>query len=152
MNWFNYYGLIIIILIMLPNIAYSIKQKDGFINNYHNKAVEFTENIGRYACIILMIFNIPHTWFGFFISSGETVYITVNAVLVFAYILGWIILWKKPGVLRALLLSVIPSVIFIFSGIMIRNIPAHYIRGSFCLFTYFNFGKERAFKRTTEKG
>ncbi len=27
MSWFNYYGLIFIVLIMLPNIVYSIKNK-----------------------------------------------------------------------------------------------------------------------------
>ena len=39
------------------------------------------------------------------------------------YLLGWIVLWKKPGVLRALLLSITPSAIFLFSGVMLTNVP-----------------------------
>ncbi len=30
MNWFNYFGLIIVIIIMLPNIVFAIKHKEGF--------------------------------------------------------------------------------------------------------------------------
>lgn len=123
MDWFNYYGLAIVAIIMIPNIIFAIKHKDGFINNYKNKAVEILEQIGRYACFVLMIFNIPYTWIGFYFTYGLLVYLIVNAVLVLAYCLIWIIMWKKSGIVRALLLSIIPSLIFIFSGVMIASIP-----------------------------
>ncbi len=64
MSWFNYYGLAIMAVIMIPNIIYAVKKKnDG--NDYHNKAVEIFEQIGRYGCMFLMIFNIPYTYFNF---------------------------------------------------------------------------------------
>lgn len=47
----------------------------------------------------------------------------LNAILVIAYCIAWIVTWKKSGIVRALLLSIIPSMIFIFSGIMIASIP-----------------------------
>lgn len=81
------------------------------------------EQIGRYACMLFMIFNIPYTWTGFYFTFGETVYLIVNAILVIAYCIAWIVTWKKSGIVRALLLSIIPSMIFIFSGIMIASIP-----------------------------
>lgn len=123
MDWFNWYGLIIVAIIMIPNIIFANKNKGGFVNNYKNKVVEILEQIGRYGCMCFMVFNIPHTWFGFFFSLGETVYIAVNAVLLLDYILAWIVLWKKRGIIKAVLLSVTPSLIFLFSGIMIVSIP-----------------------------
>lgn len=123
MNWFNYYGLIFVALIMIPNIVYAITHKDGAVNTYKNKIVIMLEQIGRYACMLFMVFNIPYTWTGFYFMFGETVYIIVNAILTIAYCITWIVTWKRTGVVKALLLSIIPSMVFIFSGIMIASIP-----------------------------
>lgn len=123
MEIFNYYGLIIIVLILLPNIAFAALNKDGFKNAYENKPLEICEQIGRFGCFILMIVNVPYTYFGFWFERALTAYLAVNGALTLVYLLGWVLLWKKPGVLRALLLSITPSAIFLFSGIMLANIP-----------------------------
>lgn len=123
MNWFNYYGLIFMVILLIPNIVYYIKFKDGFNGNYHNKIVEVFEQISRYGCFILMIFNIPYTYIGFYFSYGLIIYLVVNSVLISAYCLIWIILRKNFNIVKALLLSIIPSLIFIFSSIMIISIP-----------------------------
>lgn len=123
MGWFNYYGLIFVTILLIPNIIYAVKNKDDFSGNYHNETAKVFEQIGRYACLILMIFNIPYTWVGFWFPYGLTVYLVTNSVLVFAYCLIWIILWKHSGILKALLLSFIPSLTFVFSGITIASIP-----------------------------
>lgn len=123
MGIFNYYGLIIIVLILLPNIAFAALNKDGFKNAYENKPLEICEQIGRFGCFILMIVNVPYTYFGFRFNYALAAYLAVNGALKFVYLLGWIVLWKKPGVLRALLLSITPSAIFLFSGVMLTNVP-----------------------------
>lgn len=123
MTWFNYIGLIIIAVIMIPNIVFAIKNKGGYQNTYQNKAALILEQISRYACMVLMIFNIPYTWIGFYFSFAEIVYIIVNSLFVLAYCVIWIALWKKSGIVKALLLSIIPSLVFLFSGIMIASIP-----------------------------
>ena len=123
MNWFNYYGLIFIAIVMIPNIVFAIKNKNGYQNTYQNKAAQILEQISRYACMVLMIFNIPYTCIGFYFSFAEIVYIVVNSVFVLAYCVIWIVLWKKSGIVKALLLSIIPSFIFLFSGIVIVSIP-----------------------------
>lgn len=123
MGWFNYYGLIFIAIIMIPNIVFAIKQKDGFTNKYKNKAVEISEQTGRYACLVLMIFNIPYTYFGFWFEYALTAYLIVNGVLCLAYMIIWIIYWNKDGKFKALTLSIIPTVIFLFSGIVVLSIP-----------------------------
>ncbi len=119
MNWFNYYGLIFIVIIMIPNIIAMFINRNSFQSLYHNKIAEIFEQIGRYCCFILMIFNIPYTWFVFYFTHGLTVYIIVNSIFVFTYCLLWIILWKRNGMAKAILLSVIPSLVFIFSGIIL---------------------------------
>ena len=123
MGWFNYWGLGFVVVIMIPNIVFAIKHKDGFENAYHNKAVEVLEQIGRYFCLALMIFNIPYTYFDFWFDSALTVYLTVNGLLLLAYLIFWFVFWNGNGKLRALALSVTPSLIFLFSGIVLANIP-----------------------------
>jgi CubicO group peptidase (beta-lactamase class C family) len=70
-----------------------------------------------------MIFNIPYTWIGFLLTYGEVFYLTVNAALTIAYLAVWAITWSKNGWVKCVLLCVIPSVIFLFSGIMIVSVP-----------------------------
>ena len=123
MNWFNYYGLVFMVIIMIPNIIYAIKHKSVVVSKYTNKFVEILEQVSRYACFALMIFNVPYTWLGFYFLYAGIVYIIVNSILVISYCLSWVILWKKSGIAKNLLLSVIPSVVFLFSGIMIASFP-----------------------------
>ena len=123
MGWFNYYGLIIIAIIMIPNIIFAIKHKGGFANSFKNKAVEIIEQIGRYACFVLMIFNIPYTYFNFWFDYALTVYLAVNGALCLAYLTFWVVCWNQKEKLKALSLSVIPSVIFLFSGVTLAHIP-----------------------------
>ena len=122
MEWFNIFGLIFIIIIMIPNIVFAIKCKDGFENKWNNKAVEILEQIGRFGCFGFMIINIPGTWFGWWSDEAFAVYLIVNAILVLIYCAIWIICFRKNSVFRALSLSIIPSVIFLFSGIMCRSV------------------------------
>lgn len=123
MEWFNYYGLAIIAVIMIPNIVYAIANKNAFGNAYKNKFVEISEQIGRFGCIILMIINVPYTYFNFWFGNALTVYLSVNGGLCLAYLIFWCICWKQNGLLKALSLSILPTVIFLFSGVMLANIP-----------------------------
>lgn len=123
MGWFNYFGLIFIAIIMIQNIVFAIKCKDGFENKYRNKAVEIMEQIGRYACFVLMIFNIPYTYFNFWFDYALIAYKTVNGVLCLLYLIFWVICWNRNDKLKALSLSIIPSIIFLFSGIVLASIP-----------------------------
>ena len=123
MSWFNYIGLIIIILLLVPNIIYAIKIKEEL--KYQNKVLNNLENIGRYGSMFFMVFNIPYTWMQFYFNYAKYVYIGVNALLVIAYLVIYLIMWKKNNIVKSMLLSVIPSLIFVFSGVMIGSIPLY---------------------------
>ena len=122
MGWFNVFGLIFIVVIMIPNVVFAIKRKDGFDNKWDNKFVEFIEQAGRFGCFGFMIFNIPGTWFGWWSDEAFALYLIVDGILVMLYCAIWIICFKKNSVFRALALSVIPSVLFLFSGIISRSV------------------------------
>lgn len=122
MEWFNVFGLIFIVVIMIPNVVFAIKRKDGFDNKWDNKFVESIEQAGRFGCFGFMIFNIPGTWFGWWSDEAFALYLIVDGILVMLYCAIWIICFKKNSVFRALALSVIPSVLFLFSGIISRSV------------------------------
>ena len=107
---------------MIPNILFAMKCKDGFVNKWNNKSVETVEQIGRFGCFGFMIINIPGTWFGWWSDEAFAVYLVVDAVLVTLYCVIWAACFRKSSVFRALALSIIPSVLFLFSGIMSRSI------------------------------
>ena len=122
MEWFNIFGLAFITAIMIPNIIFALKHKEAFENRYHNKTIEIIEQIGRFGCFGFMIFNIPTTWFGWWSDEAFAIYLMVDAVLIVLYCTIWVIYLRKNNVFKAMALSIIPSAIFFFSGIMCRSI------------------------------
>ena len=122
MEWLNVFGLVMVAVIMIPNILFAMKCKDGFVNKWNNKSMETVEQIGRFGCFGFMIIDIPGTWFGWWSDEAFAVYLVVDAVLVTLYCVIWAVCFRKSSVFRALALSIIPSVLFLFSGIMSRSI------------------------------
>lgn len=122
MEWFNVFGLVFISLIMIPNVIFAIRSKDGFENKYHNKRIELVEQVGRCGCICFMMFNIPGTWFGWRSDEIFVIYLIVDTLLVSLYCIMWKVWWNKNNVFRAIVLSILPSIVFLFSGIMSRSI------------------------------
>ena len=122
MEWFNAFGMFFIIVIMIPNIMFMIKSKDGLDNKWNNKYVEIIEQVGRFGCFGFMIINIPGTWFGWWSDEAFALYLIIDTILLILYCVIWIITFKKSSVFRALALSIIPSILFLFSGIMSRSV------------------------------
>lgn len=122
MDWINIYGFVFMLFIMIPNIIFTLKNKDGFQNLWNNKIIEVFEQIGRFGCFGFMILIIPGFGFGFSSDEFFSLYLILNTVLIVAYCLIWFICFKKNSIFRALALSIIPSVIFLTSGILSRYI------------------------------
>lgn len=122
MERINFYGIIFIAVIMVPNIIYAIKCKEGFENRWNNKIVEIIEQIGRFGCIGFMIIKIPVVCFGWWFDGGIIAYLAINIVLSIIYCVIWIICFRKDSIFRALSLSIIPSLIFICSAVLSGSI------------------------------
>jgi len=108
---------------MIPNTIDAKLHPEHFENHFDNKKLEILEQIGRIGTFLLMVINIPRLYQGFWLENGKVLYIIVNAILLVIYLLGWILLKDRYPVFRAYLLSITPSCIFLFSGIMLMNYP-----------------------------
>jgi len=151
MGWFNVYGLIILVVMMIPNIIEARIHPDHFENHFNNKTLEVFEQIGRFGSFLLMIINIPGLYAGFWFELGKTVYIVVNSILLLIYLAGWIVMKDKDPVVRAYLLSVTPSLIFIFSGVMILYYPLIIVSLLFAMCHIFISVKNAKLSCSTEK-
>lgn len=122
MGWLNTFGLVYMVIIMIPNIIYAIRFKDGLANKWENRRVYLLEQVGRFGCFAFMIINIPGTWFGWWSDEALAVYLIADTALVLLYCIIWIICFRRPGMFRALALSIIPSLVFLLSGILSRSV------------------------------
>lgn len=113
----NIYGLIIMTIVMTPNVIFAIKEKN-FESKYHNKAVEIIEQIGRFGSMGLMIFNIQLLEFDYWFNNGEKVYMALTGVLAALYCFVWFLYFKKSTMEKATSLAIIPTIIFLSSGII----------------------------------
>lgn len=85
MGWLNIFGLCIVSVILIPNIVFAMKCKDGFENKWHNKYVEIAEQIGRFGCFAFMIFNVPGTCFGWPSNEAFAAYLIADGLLAALY-------------------------------------------------------------------
>ncbi|WP_243109719.1 hypothetical protein [Clostridium sartagoforme] len=121
MDWINIHGLVIMIIIMIPNIVFAMREKN-FESKYNNKLIEVIEQIGRLGSMFLMIFNISFLNYGYWFSNAKKVYMILVGVLALAYCLTWVLYFKKATISKAMALAIIPTLIFLFSGLISLNI------------------------------
>lgn len=123
MDWFNLTGLIFVVVLLIPNIIYAATNKDGFAGEFHNKLVETGEQIGRFGCFILMFIQPSFVTLGYIYDGAQALYLILGIVLLALYCGGWIVFRKENSIAKALALSILPSVLFLESGILTLNIP-----------------------------
>ncbi len=117
---FNTMGLIAVILLLLPNIIYAIKYRDAK-NKCSNKVMNILEQVGRYACMILMVFCIGMDGFGFGSVGDFLIYLLGNSALLLLYWIVWILFFISQKPWKSMTLAVLPAVIFLLSGITLRH-------------------------------
>lgn len=108
-------------MIMIPNIIYAIKNKGQQPGEKHDKAMLIIEQIGRYACIVFMVLPL-FIWEFYFNGVAEMfVYLIGNAVLLLAYYIFWFLYFRKKKKVTALILAILPTCIFLISGILLHH-------------------------------
>lgn len=123
MDRFNLTGLIFVVVLLIPNIIYAATNKDGFAGEFHNKLVETGEQIGRFGCFILMFIQPSFVTLGYIYDGAQALYLILGIVLLALYCGGWIVFRKGNSIAKALTLSILPSVLFLESGILTLNVP-----------------------------
>ncbi len=119
-GWINVFGAVTVLLLLLPNIVYAVKNKDEK-NLCKNRLMNLSEQVGRYACIVLMWLPLFVWKFGFGSEIAMVLYLAGNALLPAAYWVVFVLYFKKRTAPRALALAVLPACIFFISGITLRH-------------------------------
>ena len=119
-NPINVFGCIIVAIMLVPNIIYGMKEKNA-INRCQSKVMNIIEQVGRYASMALMVLPLFVWEFGFSSVFMMLLYLIGNASLLFCYLIIWIFYFKKRTFLRAMLLAIIPTGIFLLSGLTLYH-------------------------------
>ena len=119
-GWINVFGAVIVVLMLIPNIVYAIKNK-GEKNLCANRFMNVVEQVGRYACIVLMWLPLLVWKFGFASVLDMMLYMACNGLLLAAYWITFAFYMKRRSVRLALVLAVLPACIFLLSGILLQH-------------------------------
>ena len=147
-NWINLFGLITVLLILLPNIVYAVKCP-GEKNLCTNRLLNVLEQIGRYGAMLFLIVYVgPADGFGFGSVFGLLCYGFGNICLILAYWCTWAAYFKALGVFAKkrskggvtsvfvtgveavtkiiglkYTLAILPAMLFFLDGITLWNVP-----------------------------
>ena len=139
-GWINLFGAGIIVLIMIPNIIYAAKQKQDETQIKGPRYLSACEQLGRYGCIILMWLPLLVWKFGFGSVEEFLIYLIGNGVLLLCYYLFWMFYSRKRTLSVAMALAIIPTAIFLLSGILLRHwllvVAAILFGAAHCMITY----------------
>lgn len=120
-NWINWINMLAVVCLILINM---IVYRKGLSDSFRSKhlIVNIVEQIGRYGCIVLMIFPIfTSGWkFGFSSVTKMLIWICLTPLLLVIYSLLWI---KKAsgGACILYALAIVPVVLFLLNGILLRH-------------------------------
>lgn len=121
MAYFNILGLVIMVIIMIPNIIFATKAKN-VKNKKHNKIIEVIEQVGRFGSMVLMVFPVPLLNYGYWFTGAKAVYILLIGLLTISYCLVWALYFQNATMGRALALAILPTSIFLCSGIILSQL------------------------------
>ena len=119
-GWINLFGAGIVILMMVPNIVYAIRNKDEK-NLCTNRFMNVIEQIGRYGCITLMWLPLLVWKFGFSSDALMLIYVLGNVIFLAAYIIVFIKHLRRKSPVSSLTLAILPSCIFLMSGLLLGH-------------------------------
>ena len=120
-GWINLFGAGIVVLIMIPNIIYAARQKQDETQIEVPRGLSACEQVGRYGCIILMWLPLLVWKFGFGSVEEFLIYLIGNGALLLCYYLSWMLYSRKKTLSVAMALAIIPTAIFLLSGLLLRH-------------------------------
>ena len=133
-NWINAYGLVTVVVMLVPNIIYAIKFRGEETKCKCCRSMYILEQIGRYGAMFLMAFNIGIAEFGFISEQHFVAYLIANISLLVAYCIVWLLFFLRRSNWKFMALAIIPSCIFLTDGILLR----HYLLVSFAIMFAFS--------------
>lgn len=119
-NIFDVFGLVLIILLLVPNIIYATQYKNQR-NQCKNRVMNVLEQIGRYGCMFFMIFHIGFSQIGLSSFGWMLLYWAGDILMMICYWAVWMMFFAKPDYKKQLALAIIPCCMFLFSGIVMTH-------------------------------
>lgn len=119
-GWISGWGAMIVIIMLVPNIIFTIKNPH-LENKCKNVIMNSIEQVGRYTSMVLMIVPVLVWKFGFKSVLEMVLYVAVTSVLLLLYLLVWLFYLKSQSKNKAILLALLPTMIFIISGVLLRH-------------------------------
>ena len=120
-GWLNLFGAVIVVLLLVPNIVYALRHKQT--PPAACKAFVILEQIGRYGCILFMWLPLFVWEFGFSKSFFLILYLVGSIGLIAAYYVVWLLYARRKTFGRALALSILPTMLFLLCGVLLRHVP-----------------------------
>ena len=120
-GWINLFGAVIVVLILIPNIIYAVRYKQDETRTEIPTYLTVCEQVGRYACIVLMWLPLLVWKFGFKSVEEFLIYLIGNGALLLCYFLSWMLYSRKKTLSVAMALAIIPTAIFLLSGLLLRH-------------------------------
>ncbi len=120
MDNLSFYGLTVIILMLIPNVIYALLTRGQEKESISVPAI--IENIGRFGTMVTMVYTFGFTAIENLPRKKLSVWIICITVLLEVYFVFWLIYYLKEK-LFYIPLSTIPCAVFIFTGVLTVNIP-----------------------------
>ena len=117
-GWINGFGGLVVIIMLIPNIIYAVQGKE---NNCKCVVINAIEQIGRYSSMALMCVPLLVWEFGFQSVADMILYFMCDTVLLVAYLIIWRFYFIRPTLKIALCLAILPTLIFLISGVLLRH-------------------------------
>lgn len=97
MNWISWFGLGIVLLLLIPNAVYAAANKNTQPPRT-SRILGLAEQAGRYGCMFLMIFHAGLTEFGFASAEGFIAWLAGTGALLVLYWVFWLLYFRaaKP--------------------------------------------------------
>jgi len=69
-----------------------------------------------------MVFKIPLLEYGFWFDNAGIFYMVLTGALALLYCFVWILYFRQSTTVRAMALAILPTIIFLFSGILLSQV------------------------------
>ena len=119
-GWINGAGAVLVVLMLVPNVIFAIRNP-GQGNKCRSPWMNLLEQIGRYGSMALMAFPLGVWKFGFPSVAEFLIYLFANGALLISYWVFWWFYFRKATPKLALVLAVLPTCIFLVSGLTLRH-------------------------------
>ena len=140
-GWINWFNMAAVVYLLLVNIIVVRKKPNkGFCSKH--LLINIFEQIGRYGCMVFMIFPIfTSGWkFGFNSVTEMLIWICLTILLLVVYSILWM-KRDKGGSSILYGLAIVPVILFLMNGILLRH-PALIVASTIFGVSHFVIVKE----------